>query len=138
MPGFISQLCSVILGNVLNSQCWFYLKNECHNLQFSSVSQSCLPICDPMDCSTPGFPVHHQLPELAQTHVHRVGDAIQPSPAFNFPASASFPMSQFFTSGGQSTGHSFHLQVKPCNLIHLKRILVIVTKSLQSLHICFT
>ena len=45
----------------------------------SSVAQSCLTLCDPMDCSTPGLPVHHQLPELAQTHVHRVSDAIQPS-----------------------------------------------------------
>ena len=56
------------------------------------VAKSCLTLCDPMDCSTLGLPVHHQLPELAQTHVHRVGDAIQPShfllspspPAFNF------------------------------------------------------
>jgi len=46
-------------------------------IQFSSVAQSCLTLCDPVDCSKPGFPVHHQLPELAQTHVHRVGDAIQ-------------------------------------------------------------
>ena len=45
-------------------------------LQFSSVAQSSLTLCNPMDCSTPGFPVHHQLPELAQTHVHEVGDAI--------------------------------------------------------------
>ena len=45
---------------------------------FRSVTQSCLTLCDPMDCSMPGFPVHHQLPELAQTHVHSVGDAIQP------------------------------------------------------------
>ena len=42
----------------------------------SAVTQSCLTLCDPMDCSTPGFPVHHQLLELTQTHVHRVGDAI--------------------------------------------------------------
>ena len=49
-----------------------------------SVTKSCLILCDPMNCSTPGFPVHHQLPELAQIHVHRAGDAIQPShPAFN-------------------------------------------------------
>ena len=48
-------------------------------VQFSSVSQSRPTLCDPMDGSTPGFPVHHQLPELAQTHVHRVCDAIQPS-----------------------------------------------------------
>ena len=50
-----------------------------HWLFFSSVAQSCLTLCDPMNCSTPGLPVHHQLPELTQTHVHRVGDAIQPS-----------------------------------------------------------
>ena len=57
-------------------------------------AQSCPTLCDPVDCSMPGFPVHHQLPELAQTHVHQVGDAIQPShplsspspPAFNFPS----------------------------------------------------
>ena len=47
--------------------------------QFSLVTQSCLTLCDPMNHSTPGLPVHHQLPEFSQTHVHRVGDAIQPS-----------------------------------------------------------
>ena len=47
--------------------------------QFISVAQSCPTLCDPMDCSTPGFHVHHQLPELTQTYVHQVGDAIQPS-----------------------------------------------------------
>ena len=49
-----------------------------HTLDFviSSVAQSCLTLCDPMDCSTPDFPVHHQLPEIAQTHVHRVGDFV--------------------------------------------------------------
>ena len=47
--------------------------------QFSSVAQSCPTLCDPMNCSTPGLPVHHQLPESTQTHVHQVGDAIQPS-----------------------------------------------------------
>ena len=49
------------------------------SVQFNSVAQSCLTLCNPMDCSMPGFPVHHQLSELAQTHVHRVSDAIQPS-----------------------------------------------------------
>ena len=60
------------------------------NVQFISVAQSCLTLCDPMDCSTPGLPGYHQLPEFTQTHVHWVGDAIQPShplpspsPAFN-------------------------------------------------------
>jgi len=51
--------------------------------QFSSVAQSCLTLCDSMNRSTPGLPVHHQLPEFTQTHVHRVGDAIQPSVSNN-------------------------------------------------------
>ena len=51
----------------------------CHNFQISSVAQSYPTLCDPLDCSMPGFIVHHQLPELAQTHVHRVSYAIQPS-----------------------------------------------------------
>ena len=63
----------------------------CCSVQFSAVTQSCLTLCDPMDCSTPGLPVRHQLPELTQTHVRHVGDTIQPShplsphspPAFN-------------------------------------------------------
>ena len=49
------------------------------SLQFSSVAQSCLTLCDPMNLSIPGLPIHHQLPEFTQTHVHQVGDAIQPS-----------------------------------------------------------
>ena len=52
----------------------------------SSVTQLCLPLCDPMDCSMPGFPVHHHLPEFAQTHVHRVSDAIQPSRPLSSPS----------------------------------------------------
>ena len=75
---------------------------------FSSISSvqslSRVWLCGPMDCSTPGFPVHHQLPELAQTHVHQVSDAIQPSHPLFFSPSGSFPMSQFFTSGSQSIG----------------------------------
>ena len=65
-----------------------------------------------MNCSTPGLPVHHQLPEFAQTHVHWVSDAIQPSHPLSspsppiLPASESFPMNQLFTWGGQSTGVS--------------------------------
>ena len=66
-----------------------------HSLaQFSSVTQSCPALCDHMDCSTPGFPVHHQPPELAQTHVHRVGDAIQPSHPLLSPSSPAFNLSQ--------------------------------------------
>ena len=54
--------------------------------QFSSAAQSCPTLCDPMDCSRPGLPVHHQLPEFAQTHVHRVSDAIQPSHPLSSPS----------------------------------------------------
>ena len=54
------------------------LVNNC-SVKFSSVAQLCPTLCDPMDCSTPGFPIHHQLPEFIQTHVHQVSDAIQPS-----------------------------------------------------------
>ena len=60
----------------------------------SSVAQSCLNLCNPVDCSTPGFPVHHQLPELIQTHVHRVGDAIQPSYPLSSPSPPAFSFSQ--------------------------------------------
>ena len=59
----------------------------------SSVAQLCLTLCDPMDCSTPGFPVHHQLLELAQTHVHWVGDAIQPSHPQSSPSPPAFNLS---------------------------------------------
>ena len=62
--------------------------------QFSSVAQSCQTLCDPKDCSTPGFPVHHQLPELTQTHVHHVGDAIQPSHPLLSPSPPAFNLSQ--------------------------------------------
>ena len=54
--------------------------------QFSSVAQSCLTLCDPMNCSTPGLPVCHKLPEFTQTHAHRAGDAIQPSHPLSSPS----------------------------------------------------
>ena len=81
----------------------------------SSVTQSCLTLCDPMNHSAPGLPVHHHLPEFTPTHVHRVCDTIQtshsrssPSPPApkSLPASESFPMSQLFAWDGQSTGAS--------------------------------
>ena len=62
--------------------------------QFNSVAQSCLTLCHPMDCSTPGFPVHYQLPELDQTHVHQVGDAIQPSHPLSSSSPPAFNLSQ--------------------------------------------
>ena len=63
------------------------------SVQFSSISQSCPTLCDPIDCSMPSFPVHHQLSELAQTHVHWVNDAIQPSHPLSYPSPA-FNLSQ--------------------------------------------
>ena len=91
--------------------------------QFSSVAQSCPTICNPMNCSTPGLPVHHQLPEFTQTHINQVGDAIQPSHSVvpfssclqSFPASGSFPMSQLSASGGQSIRVSASTSVLPMN-----------------------
>ena len=62
-------------------------------IQFSAVSQSCPTLCGPMDCSMPGFPVHHQLLEITQTHVHWVGDAIQPSHPLSPPSSPAFSLS---------------------------------------------
>ena len=62
--------------------------------QFSSVTQWCPTLCDPMDCSTPGLPIHHQLPEIAQTQVHQVGDAIQPSHPLPSPSPSAFNLSQ--------------------------------------------
>ena len=62
--------------------------------QFSSVAQSYPAPCDPMDCSMPGFPVHHELPELPQTHVHQVDDAIQPSHPLSSLSPPAFNLSQ--------------------------------------------
>ena len=55
-------------------------------VQFSSVTQSCPTLCDAMNCSTPGLPIYHQLPEFTQTHIHRISDAIQPSHPLSFPS----------------------------------------------------
>ena len=93
--------------------------------QFSLVTQSCLTLCDPMDCSTPGIPVHHHLPELAQTRVHWVCDAIQPylipvvpfsSCLQFFPMSGSFPMSWLFALGGQNVETSASASVPSTNI----------------------
>ena len=65
-----------------------------HVHQFSSVAQLCPTLCDPMNCSTPGLPVHHQLPESTQIHVHWVGDAIQPSHPLSSPSPPALNLSQ--------------------------------------------
>ena len=91
---------------------------------FSSVTQSCLPLWDPMNRSTPGLPDHHQLTEFTQTHVHRsrwchpaISSSVVPFSACSqcLPASGSFLVSQFFASGGQSTGVSASASVLPVN-----------------------
>ena len=93
-------------------------------VQFSSALQSCWSLCNAMDSNMPGFPMHHQLLELTQAHVHWLGYAIKPShPVFPFSSclqsfliSGSFPMSQFFPSGGQITGASTSASVFPVNI----------------------
>ena len=73
--GFTCENCFLLVVCLFNYlyQCIFIM-----SVQFSSVTQSCPTLCDPMNCSTPGLPVHHQLPEFTKTHIHRVSDAIQP------------------------------------------------------------
>ena len=90
---------------------------------FSSVAQSCPTLCDPMDCSTPDLPVHHQLPEFTQTHVHWVSDAIQPSHPLLYPSAPAFNISQHqglfiwirSSHQGQSTGVSTSASFLPMN-----------------------
>ena len=93
------------------------------SVQFSSVAQSYPTLCDPMNCSTPGLPVHHQLPEFTQTHVYRwchpaILSSVVPfsSCPQSLPASESFPMSQFFAWGSQSTGASALASFPPKNI----------------------
>ena len=71
-----------------------YFNIHLESIQFSSITQSCPTLCDPIDCSTPVFHVHHQLPELTQTHVHWVSDSIQPSHPLSSPSPPTFNLSQ--------------------------------------------
>ena len=103
--------------------CYFREYSCFSSVQFSSVAHSCPILSHPMNHSTPGLPVHQQLPEFTQTHVHRVGDAIQPShpllspslPAPNPSQHQSFPMRQLFAWGGQTTGVSALASLLPKN-----------------------
>ena len=102
----------------------FHFHQEALSDQIRSVAQSCPTLCDPMNCSTRGLPVHHQLLEFTQTHVHQVSDAIQPShplsspspPAPNPSQYQSFPMSHLFAWGGQSIGVSASTSILPLNI----------------------
>ena len=84
---------------------------------FSSVAQLCPTLCDTMDCSTPDLPVHHQLPEFTQTHVHRVGDAIQPSHPLSSPSPPAFNISQhqglFRVSSSHQVAKGLEFQLQP-------------------------
>ena len=76
-------------------KCYFLiLHSQLSSVQFSSVTQSCLALCNPMNCSTPGLPVHHQLPEFTQTHIHQVSDSIQPSHPLSSPSPSAPSPSQ--------------------------------------------
>ena len=90
-PGIETPFCMGGQLYCLPIQCFNVNKKQISNMlqsvQFSSVAQSCLTLCNPMNCSTPGLPVHHHLPEFTQTQVHRVSDAIQAS----HPLSSPFP-----------------------------------------------
>ena len=101
-----------------------YKFSSVKSVQFSSAAQSFLTLCDPMDCSMPGLPVHHQLPQFTQTHVHwvwchpTISSSVIPfsSCLLSVLASGSFPISQFFASGGQSIGASVSASVLPMNI----------------------
>ena len=91
------------------------------SVQFSSVTQSCPTLCDPMDWNMPGFHVYHQLLELAQTHVHQVSDAIQPSHHLSSPSALSFPSIKIFSNESVLCIRwpkywSFSLSVLPMNI----------------------
>ena len=95
----LASICSSFVLHV-REECLKSIKITSWNLcilqsvQFSSVTQSCPTLCDPMNRSTPGLPVHHQLPECTQTHVNRVGDAIQPSHPLSCPSPPALNPSQ--------------------------------------------
>ena len=89
---------------------------------YLSSVQSCLTLCDPMDCSTPAFPVHHQFPELAQTHVHWVGDAMQPSHPLLYPSPSASIFLSIRVFSNESVLHirwpeywSFSFSISPSN-----------------------
>ena len=125
---------------------WYTCKaknvGKSHNIStcYCSIAQLCPTLCDPMDCSTPGFPVLHHLLEFAHTHVHWVSDAIQPSgplsppspPAFNLSQHQSLPRSQLFESGDQSVGASASMSVFPVNIQCLLPLGLTGLTSLQS------
>ena len=109
------------------------------SVQFSSVAQLCPTLCDPMNHSMPGLPVHHQLPEFTQTHVHQwchpaISSSVVPfsSCPQSLPTSGSFPVNQLFTWGGQNIGVSPSASVLPMNTQDLSPLGWTSWTSLQS------
>ena len=99
LEGFPATQWDIVMSIPAKQQCICYPHPQLYHLRSMNISQSVqllsrVRLCNPMDCSTPGFPVHHQLLELAQTHVHRVGDAIQPSHPLSSPSSPALNLSQ--------------------------------------------
>ena len=109
----------ILLMNVYQHRHYWVHQFKC---SVSSVSQTCLTLCNPTDCSTPGFLVHHQHPELAQIHIHWVGDAIQPSHPLSSPSPPTFNLSQHQGLSNESVlcirwskYSSFSLSISPLN-----------------------
>ena len=144
-------LSSLILGKLSHLSVLPYL---CC-VQFTLVSQSCLTLCDPRDCSRPGFPVYHLLPELAQTPVHRVGDAIQPTYPLSSTWLPAIKISGIWVFSSESAFHfrwpeywSFNSSVSPSNehsglisfsvdwfhLLELKRLSRVFSNTLVQKH----
>ena len=111
-----------------------------HSVQFSSVAQSCPTLCDPMNRSMPGFPVHYQLPEFTQTHVHRVSDAIQPSHLLSSPSPPAPIPPSIRVFSNESTlcmrwpkYWSFSLSISPSNDFHQQVDKAVITHQASTL-----
>ena len=110
----VAQIMNSLLPNS-DLNWWKYGKPLDHSVQFSSVAQSCPTPCDLMNCSTPGLPVHHHFPEFTQTHVHQVGDAIQPSHPLSSPfppAPQALPASESFRYDLNQTPYDYTVEVR--------------------------
>ena len=97
--------CHFLLQGTFPTYVCVYMCMHIVCVQFSSVAQSCPTLCDPMNCSIPGLPVHHQLPEFTQNHIHRVSDAIQPSHPLSSPSPPAPNPSQQQSLSNESTLH---------------------------------
>ena len=117
-------ICCDTWNNFIHAFCWMGTTSFSRVYQFNSVARFCLTLCDPVDCGMAGLPVHHQLPELIQTHVHHIGDAIQPLilhrpllvPHSVFPSIRVFSNESYLESSSQRIGASASASVLPMNI----------------------